>query len=212
MADSLQLNVDTLGDTFRTQAFGLRRLADGILDGDFRRSLLSLASDYDAQAVKIERKTVLSGMLCWWVCVIKRLRPSVSDEAVFARHVAMELVRQYPELWSQLNAMTLAKSVDWPAVLRALEIDKPPTGSLTTRWCAIDIELGGRFSKKNSYGGAAIDGSEASQSVPKARMPRTFAKIDGVRPSHDQQKIDRMVPRLQHEIEEPFPTDANAAL
>jgi hypothetical protein len=64
MADSLQLNVDTLGDTFRTQAFGLRRLADGILDGDFRRSLLSLASDYDAQAVKIERKTVLSGMLC----------------------------------------------------------------------------------------------------------------------------------------------------
>ena len=40
----------------------------------------------------------------------------------------MELVRQYPELWSQLNALTLANSVDWPAVLRALdEIDKPPT-------------------------------------------------------------------------------------
>jgi hypothetical protein len=36
--------------TLRKQADGFRRLASEIVDGDFRRRLLALAADYDAQA------------------------------------------------------------------------------------------------------------------------------------------------------------------
>ena len=43
MTDYLGLNVSTLGKTFRTQASGMRLLADEILDGEFRRGLLVLA-------------------------------------------------------------------------------------------------------------------------------------------------------------------------
>jgi hypothetical protein len=38
-------------ETLRKQAAGFRRLANEIMDGDFRRRLLDLAADYDAQAV-----------------------------------------------------------------------------------------------------------------------------------------------------------------
>jgi hypothetical protein len=38
-------------ETLRKQAAGFRRLANEIVDGDFRRRLLDLAADYDAQAV-----------------------------------------------------------------------------------------------------------------------------------------------------------------
>ena len=51
------MDVDTLGKTLRKKAAGIRSLAGEILDGDFRRSLESLAVDYDAQATKLERKT-----------------------------------------------------------------------------------------------------------------------------------------------------------
>ena len=64
MTDGLELNVDTLGEALRKQASGVRRLANGILDGEFRRGLLSLAADYDAQATKVERKTAPGGISC----------------------------------------------------------------------------------------------------------------------------------------------------
>jgi hypothetical protein len=37
-------------DAFRAQAAAFRRLAQGMLDGDFRSRLLSLAADYERQA------------------------------------------------------------------------------------------------------------------------------------------------------------------
>jgi hypothetical protein len=64
------------------------------------------------------------------VCVTsKRLGPSISDAAVSARHAAMDLVRQYPQLWSQLNSLTLTSPIDWPEVRRVLEIRKPPAAN-----------------------------------------------------------------------------------
>jgi hypothetical protein len=56
MADNIELNVATLSKRLRKQASGFRRLAGEILDGDFRRNLLNLAMDYDAQAESLERK------------------------------------------------------------------------------------------------------------------------------------------------------------
>ncbi len=55
MTDGVDLNVGALGKTLRKQASGFRQLAGGILDGDFRRSLLELALDYDCQAENLER-------------------------------------------------------------------------------------------------------------------------------------------------------------
>lgn len=57
MTDYLGLNVSTLGKTFRTQASGMRLLADEILDGEFRRGLLVLARDYDLRAEVFEHGT-----------------------------------------------------------------------------------------------------------------------------------------------------------
>ena len=61
MADNIELNVATLSKRLRSQASGFRRLAGEILDGDFRRNLLNLAMDYDAQAETLEC-TNASGM------------------------------------------------------------------------------------------------------------------------------------------------------
>jgi hypothetical protein len=57
MTDYLELNIETLGKTFRKQASGMRLLADEILDGEFRRGLLGLARDYDRRAEVFERGT-----------------------------------------------------------------------------------------------------------------------------------------------------------
>ena len=56
MADNLELDVETLGETLRETAAGLRRLASEILDGEFRRRLLNLSCDYDAQATALEKR------------------------------------------------------------------------------------------------------------------------------------------------------------
>ena len=58
MTDYLELNVETIGTTFRNQASGLRHLADQVLDDDFRGRLLEVASDYDHQAKKLENEFV----------------------------------------------------------------------------------------------------------------------------------------------------------
>jgi hypothetical protein len=55
MTDYLHMNFETLGNVFRQRALGMRRLAGGILPGDFRSSLLALALDYDRQAEKVEQ-------------------------------------------------------------------------------------------------------------------------------------------------------------
>jgi hypothetical protein len=57
MTDYLGLNIETLSKTFRKQASGMRKLADEILDGEFRRGLLVLARDYDLKAEGLERGT-----------------------------------------------------------------------------------------------------------------------------------------------------------
>jgi hypothetical protein len=57
MTDYLELNIETLGKTFRKQASGMRLLADEILDGEFGRGLLVLARDYDLRAEVLERGT-----------------------------------------------------------------------------------------------------------------------------------------------------------
>jgi hypothetical protein len=57
MTDYLELNVATIGTTFRNQASGLRNLAGQILDDDFRNRLLEVASDYDHQAEKLENES-----------------------------------------------------------------------------------------------------------------------------------------------------------
>ena len=56
MADHFELDVEILGKRLRNQASGFRRLAGEIQDGEFRRNLLNLATDYDAQAEALERK------------------------------------------------------------------------------------------------------------------------------------------------------------
>jgi CheY-like chemotaxis protein len=53
MPDPLDLDVKALGKTLRQQASGFRHLADETL-GDFRSSLLALATDYDRQASTLE--------------------------------------------------------------------------------------------------------------------------------------------------------------
>ena len=45
------VNRESNTENLRKQAAGFRRLASEIVDGDFRRRLLDLAADYDAQAV-----------------------------------------------------------------------------------------------------------------------------------------------------------------
>jgi hypothetical protein len=45
------VNPESNTEALRKQAAGFRRLASEIVDGDFRRRLLDLAADYDAQAV-----------------------------------------------------------------------------------------------------------------------------------------------------------------
>jgi hypothetical protein len=47
------VNLESNAETLERQAAGFRRLASEIVDGDFRRRLLDLAADYDAQAVAI---------------------------------------------------------------------------------------------------------------------------------------------------------------
>jgi hypothetical protein len=59
MADYFDLDIETLGKKLRNQASGFRRLAGEILDGEFRRNLLHLATDYDARAESLERKNGL---------------------------------------------------------------------------------------------------------------------------------------------------------
>jgi len=56
MTDYLELNVETIGATFRNQASGLRHLAGQVLDDDFRGRLLDVALDYDHQAEKLENE------------------------------------------------------------------------------------------------------------------------------------------------------------
>jgi hypothetical protein len=56
MTDYLELNVETIGATFRNQALGVRQLAGKVLDGDFRSRLLAVAIDYDHQAEKLENE------------------------------------------------------------------------------------------------------------------------------------------------------------
>ncbi|MGC1409512.1 MAG: hypothetical protein WA864_11275 [Acetobacteraceae bacterium] len=51
MTDDLILDADTL----RQKASAFRRLAAEILGGDFRRSLLELALEYDRRALRLER-------------------------------------------------------------------------------------------------------------------------------------------------------------
>jgi hypothetical protein len=51
MADDLILDAETL----RQKASAFRRLAAEILGGDFRRSLLELALEYDRQAMRLAR-------------------------------------------------------------------------------------------------------------------------------------------------------------
>jgi len=55
MADYLELNFVTIGATLLRQASGMRALAGGILDGEFRGRLLELALDYEHQAITLER-------------------------------------------------------------------------------------------------------------------------------------------------------------
>jgi hypothetical protein len=54
MAVDLELNHAPSGTILRTRASGLRRLADGILDGDFRHLLTALARDYEREAARLE--------------------------------------------------------------------------------------------------------------------------------------------------------------
>jgi hypothetical protein len=58
MAENGELTVATL----REKALRFRRLAGEILDGDFRRGLLSLAWDYDAKAESLEVRASASDM------------------------------------------------------------------------------------------------------------------------------------------------------
>jgi hypothetical protein len=55
MVDYLELNFSTIGATLRKQASGMRELAGGILDGEFRGRLLELALDYEHQAITLAR-------------------------------------------------------------------------------------------------------------------------------------------------------------
>jgi hypothetical protein len=55
MADYLELNFETMGAILRKQAWGMRELAGGILDGEFRGRLLELALDYERRAITLER-------------------------------------------------------------------------------------------------------------------------------------------------------------
>jgi hypothetical protein len=55
MVDYLELHFETIGATLRKQASGMRELAGGILDGEFRGRLLGLALDYEYQAITLER-------------------------------------------------------------------------------------------------------------------------------------------------------------
>ena len=57
MTDYLGLNIETLGNTLRERAAGMRLLANKILDGEFQRGLLELARDYDLQAEVFQRGT-----------------------------------------------------------------------------------------------------------------------------------------------------------
>jgi hypothetical protein len=50
--------------------------------------------------------------------------PSADDGAVHARHAVMDLARQFPELWTKLNSLTLAHPIDWPEVLRTLRAQR----------------------------------------------------------------------------------------
>jgi hypothetical protein len=52
MADDLVLDAETL----RQKASAFRRLAAEIMGGEFRRSLLELALEYDRQALRLERR------------------------------------------------------------------------------------------------------------------------------------------------------------
>jgi hypothetical protein len=54
MAVDLELKDGTPGTILRKRASGIRRLADGILDGDFRLLLAALAKDYEREAAKLE--------------------------------------------------------------------------------------------------------------------------------------------------------------
>jgi hypothetical protein len=56
MADNVELNVENLSITLRTQASGFRRLAGESLDVEFRSRLLELAGDYDRQAESLEHR------------------------------------------------------------------------------------------------------------------------------------------------------------
>jgi hypothetical protein len=53
MTDEHDLDAQAL----RQKASAFRRLAGEILDGDFRRRLLSLALDYDRRAARLDRRT-----------------------------------------------------------------------------------------------------------------------------------------------------------
>ena len=59
MADDLILDAETL----RHRASAFRRLAAEILGGDFRRSLLELALEYDRRAMRLERSRGRHGSL-----------------------------------------------------------------------------------------------------------------------------------------------------
>ena len=48
--------------------------------------------------------------------------PSNSDATVAARHLCVLLAAERPDLWPTLNAASLGGGVDWPDVLRQMEV------------------------------------------------------------------------------------------
>ena len=55
MTDFHELNVETLANTLRKRASGMRQLASELVDGDFRSGLLALAKNYDHKAETLQR-------------------------------------------------------------------------------------------------------------------------------------------------------------
>src|SRR5437870_4838160 len=80
MPDHLELIIETLGTVLRKQASGVRHLADGTFDRDFRGNLLELAQDYDRRAVTLERGSASR-------------KPSAAREAPTAKDTAARTYR-----------------------------------------------------------------------------------------------------------------------
>jgi hypothetical protein len=55
MTDLHELNIETLCNTLRKRASGMRQLASEIRDEEFRSGLLALAQNYDRKAETLQR-------------------------------------------------------------------------------------------------------------------------------------------------------------